>query len=66
MNEQIVFWLDGLDVKSGKLAGWKWLPCELAAAEVIMPDGTRLDVLAEDIFLNRGDAMKELAKIEGV
>lgn len=62
----IVFWLEGTKVKYGALVDWKWLPCEMAAAEVITPDGTRLDVLAEDIFLSRGAAMKELASLAGV
>ncbi|MGN0016555.1 MAG: hypothetical protein ACI37O_04370 [Candidatus Avelusimicrobium sp.] len=62
----VVFWLEGNQVKYGALVDWKWLPCELAAAEVITPDGTRLDVLAEDIFLSRGAAMKELASLAGV
>lgn len=62
----IVFWLEGTKVKYGALVAWKWLPCELAAAEVITPDGTRLDVLAEDIFLSRGAAMKELAAQAGI
>lgn len=62
----VVFWLEGTTIKHGALIGWKWLPCELAAAEVITPWGKRLDILAEDIFLSRGAAMKEVAKLAGV
>lgn len=62
----IVFWLEGTNVKHGALIAWKWLPCDMAAAEVITPQGKRLDVLAEDIFLSRGAAMKEVAKLAGI
>nr|QGT50629.1 hypothetical protein Elusimicrob1349_0990 [uncultured Elusimicrobia bacterium] len=61
-----VFWIEGNKVKNGALIRWKWLACELAAAEVITPWGKTLDVLAEDVFLSKGAAMKEIAKMAGI
>lgn len=61
-----VFWIEGTEVKNGALIRWKWLPCEWAAAEVITPYGETVDVLAEDVFLSKGAAMKEIAKMAGI
>lgn len=54
MSGNIVFWLEGTEVKNGVLLDWVWLPCECSAAKVLTPYGQTIEVLAEDIFLSRG------------
>lgn len=65
-KNEIVFWLEGTEVKNGVLLEWVWLPCDLAAAQVLTAQGDIIEVLAEDIFLSRGAAMKEVARWAGV
>lgn len=65
-KNEIVFWLEGTDVKNGVFLGWKWLQCETAAAEALTAEGDTIYVLAEDIFLSQGAAMKEVARLAGI
>lgn len=65
-KNQIVFWLEGTAVKNGVLLSWRWKNCENAVACVLTPYGNTVEVWAEDIYLNHGAAMKDLAKLAGI
>ncbi len=62
----MVFWLEGNEVCSGELVGWRWTLNEEAVARVKVLGGRIVEIWAEDIFLSQGAAMKEIAKMAGV
>ncbi len=65
-KNQIVFWVEGMDIKKGVLLGWGWTACECAVARVLTPYGQTLEILAEDIYLSHGAAMKEVTCLAGI
>ena len=62
----VIYWLEGTNVKSGRLLAWEWLPCDVAAACVQISDGSIKKIYAEDVFMSRGEAMKALSDLAGV